>query len=134
MNSKLTRVTLAALLLGATGLAAADDDEGRGRNKHGPGGWGLGPTPVSGDRGHDRPWGWYGRPIEHQHGYWHPRYHWEHGGYHPGHYWSRWCHDYPRHYRWGYVDRHYHGYRGPYTKRYADYGDDITIIFRGRLD
>jgi len=120
MSSKLLNAALAALLLSGTGLALADNDW-RG-TRHGD--------------GDHRGWqqrGWDGgaprRDV-------HPRQHY----YHPPYRHDSW-HGHPRHGRgWkhGYYPQHrygpYHGYRRYYPGRYADRGDDITIIFRGSLD
>ena len=120
MSSKLMTAALAALMLGATGLASADNN-GRG-GRHGDGdrhGWNRGGPPAHGHPGqfrHGAPyahqdWNRHGPPYGHAYGYGHPKHYWKHG------------HGHPR-----------HGYYAPHAKRYADYGDDITIIFRGRLD
>jgi len=128
MSSKLLNAALAALLVGGTGLALADDD-GRGR-RHGDGdhrGW----HQRDGDRGAPRwnahpPQQRYRAPFRHHgwqgHGYGHGQEHWRHP-----HGWGH-GHRYAPHH--GY----HHGYSGHYAKPYADYGDDITIIFRGSLD
>jgi hypothetical protein len=120
MSSKLLNAALAALLLGSTGLALADND---GRGKHRGGGdhraqqergwnggaprWNAGPphgdyrAPAYPQRGHD---------------HWKPGHGWKHGHRHHPYYGRPYA---------------YHRY---YPKPHADFGDDITIIFRGRLD
>lgn len=111
MKSKLLALAVGAALLGASALAAADDDRRHGRDRgpsyHGryDGGWhAQGP-------GHH----WHPR----KHGHWHPHKHghghgpkWRHRGWHAPAY---------RHY--GYAPRHYGGY-----------DDGVTIIFKGRFD
>jgi hypothetical protein len=129
MSSKLTKAALAALMLAVTGLAVADSD-GRG-GRHGDGGrhgqhergWDRGSAPQHGHPEHFgapyRPYGWdrHAERCHHRHGYRHPRYGWGHP--HPKRHWGH---------------GHRHGFYSAPPKRHADYGDDITIIFRGRLD
>jgi hypothetical protein len=117
MSSKLLNAALAALLLGSTGLLADNTWHG---TRHGD--------------GDHRGWqqrGWNGgaphRNVHPPQRYYHPPY--RHDGWH-GHGWK---HGHYRPYRHGPYHR-YHGYRGHYPRRYADNGDDITIIFRGSLD
>jgi hypothetical protein len=120
MSSNLVNAALAALLVGSTGLALADND---GRGRHQGGGDHHGWQERGGDGGAPR---WdaspahpqYHPPYQHPYGHdhWQPAYGWKHG--HPHH---------------SYYERP-HGYHGYYPRPYSDYGDDITIIFRGRLD
>jgi hypothetical protein len=114
MKSKLLTAALSGLLLLGSGLALADDG-GRGRSGRGePHGWQ--------DRGRDDGprWGQPHRYRGHGHG------HGKHG--------HRWGHTPYRDYGWRDRHRHYRGQHGHHLQRYADRGDDITIIFRGSLD
>ena len=121
MSSKLMQAAFAALMLGATGLAAAHGDgradrHGEWRHSRVERGSDRGPAPAYAHRGHHlekapygrRAWTWPGYDRHPRHGDWHPA---RHSG-----------HD------------HRHGYYTPHAKRFADDGDDITIIFRGRID
>jgi len=124
MRAKLLTTALAALLLAGNGLAMADND-GRGK-RHGGGehrgaperGWDRSPPhwnpgpPHSQSRHPYAHRGWQGRGYGH--GHWRPAYPWRP---HPG-------------WRNGHGPQHY----GGYAKPHGGYGDDITIIFRGRLD
>jgi hypothetical protein len=107
MRSNLLSAALGGLLLFGSGLVLADDG-GRGRYDRGDRhGWH--------DRGwKDGPrWGHPQRFRGHGHGHWKQDHR-------SGH--SRYGGDWHRHHH----DHHW--------KRYAGRGDDITIIFRGRLD
>ena len=116
MKSKLLTAALGGLLLLGSGLALADDG-GRGRH----------------DRsGHH---GWHDRGLGNGSRWDHSRYSRGHGHFKPD---SKHGHRFgPGHFRdYGWRDQHrYHrGHHGHPWKRYADRGNDITIIFRGSLD
>ncbi|HXV06904.1 MAG TPA: hypothetical protein VD791_02660 [Burkholderiales bacterium] len=116
MKSRLLTAALGGLLLLGSGLALADDG-GRGRyDRGGNHGWH--------DRGSANGPRW--SPPRHYrgHGHGHFKPHWKQG------------HRFGHHRDYGLRDRHrYHrGHQGHHWKRYADRGDDITIIFRGSLD
>ena len=120
MSSKLLNAALAALLLGSTGLALADND---GRGKHGGGGDHRAQQDRGWNGGAPR---WHGGPAPRHyrapyradsgHGNWKPAHGWKHGNRHHPYYGRPYAH---------------HGY---YPRPHADFGNDITIIFRGRLD
>jgi hypothetical protein len=118
MKSKLLTAALGGLLLLGSGLALADDG-GRGRHDRGAhNGWH--------DRGSSNGSRW-GHPQQYRgHGHGHFKHDWKHGHrFGPGHF---------RDYGWRDRHRSHRGHYAQHWKRYADRGDDITIIFRGSLD
>ena len=120
MSSKLMTAALAALMLGGSAVALAGNDgrhSGGDRNGRHERGWDRGPGPAHYYRAPHGHRGWHkpGPSRHFGHHYRHPGYRWGHGHGHPKQHWG-------------------HGHYAPHAKRYADYGDDITIIFRGRLD